>query len=109
MSNSKKKNYNDLIKEVQLLLKQADAIKGEKLEIFFNEFQKEFKKKAFQERLISCDDAVLKHIAQNIIVNFSELAEKANSEMQVSIQTTVSAETATHPIATNQVQQGATN
>lgn len=69
-----KKSYSDLQAEIDKLLKQQEALKGEKLDVFIKEFQK----KDFQEKLLNVDDKVLKQVAKSIVKNFESLVEKAS-------------------------------
>lgn len=74
-----KKSYSDLQAEIDKLLKQQEALKDEKLDVFIKEFQK----KDFQEKLLNVDDKVLKQVAKSIVKNFDSMVSQVkNTEKQ---------------------------
>ena len=72
MSKSKK-SYSDQQSEINKLLAQQEAMKGDKLEIVLNEFRKAFKTKKFQEMLCNTDDAILKKSAKKVVDSFENV------------------------------------
>ena len=76
------KTYTDLLKEIEVLTEQAEAKKSQKLDVITVTLEKEFKKKYFQEQVITTDDAVLKKVVKNIVSDFSGLVEKAKKDLK---------------------------
>ncbi len=92
MSKSKK-TYTDLQRDIARLIEQADALKGQKLDVITTAFEKEFKKKAFQEKVVSADDAVLKKAVKDIVSNFDSILLKAKTELDAETQKSQNATT----------------
>lgn len=92
MSKSKK-TYTDLQRDIAKLIEQADALKGQKLDVITTAFEKEFKKKSFQEKVVSADDAVLKKAVKDIVSNFDSILSKAKTELDAEAQKSQNATT----------------
>lgn len=96
MSKSKK-TYTDLQRDIAKLIEQAEGLKGQKLDVITSAFEKEFKKKAFQEKVIFADDAVLKKAVKDIVSNFDSILSKAKTELDAETQKSQNATTPVVP------------
>lgn len=79
MSKSKK-SYTDLQLEIDRLLSQQESLKGEKLDVFLNEFRKSFRSKKFQDIVVNTDNKKLRMVAKYVVDNFETLVNMESGE-----------------------------